>query len=132
MLVRLLVIQLENAVQHTPSDSEIRVSLDDSPDDSNAELILSVSDNGPGISPADIDRIFDRFYRADQSRSREHGSVGLGLSIARAIVETHGGEISVDSVVGQGATFMVRLRGARPESSRSIEPAVGRSSGRST
>ena len=109
LLSRLLVILLDNAVGHTRENSTIRVSLHLGAD----ELILKVSDDGPGIGPGDIKRIFDRFYRADRSRSRNHGRVGLGLSIAKAIVETHGGQISVDSTVGQGTTFAVRLPAER-------------------
>ena len=105
LLRRLLVVLLDNAAKHTPASSTIRVSLAFGSD----EFVLKVADEGPGISPADIHRIFDRFYRVDRSRSRENGSVGLGLSIAKAIVETHGGHISVTSKPGQGTTFTVRL-----------------------
>jgi two-component system OmpR family sensor kinase len=74
--------------------------------DSFAEI--RVSDTGPGIPPEDLPRIFDRFYRVDQARSRAEGGAGLGLSISRWIAEAHGGSISAESTSG-GATFIVRI-----------------------
>ena len=70
---------------------------------------LSVADNGPGIPPEHLGRIFERFYRVEQSRSRDAGGNGLGLSIAKAIVDAHRGEIWITSVVGGGTTAHVRL-----------------------
>ena len=68
-----------------------------------------VADTGPGIAPHDLPHIFDRFYRADPSRARSTGGTGLGLTIARRLVEAHGGSIEVESVVGQGSRFIIRL-----------------------
>ncbi|MNX67628.1 Sensor protein SrrB [compost metagenome] len=68
-----------------------------------------VEDTGCGIPPERLERIFDRFYRVDAARGRERGGAGLGLAIAQAIVRAHGGEIAVESVVGQGTRFAVRL-----------------------
>ena len=70
---------------------------------------FDVQDTGPGILPVDLPHIFDRFYRGDPSRSRASGSSGLGLAIARAIVEAHGGSISVSSPPGTGSCFTVVL-----------------------
>ena len=71
--------------------------------------VAEVTDTGPGIAADQLGRIFDRFHRADPSRAREAGGVGLGLAIAREIVRVHGGEVSVASVLGQGSSFTVRL-----------------------
>ena len=68
-----------------------------------------MADNGPGIAPEDLPRLFDRFYRTDQSRSRDTGGSGLGLTIARRLAETHGGTIEVSSEQGNGSRFTIRL-----------------------
>ena len=73
---------------------------------------ISVSDTGNGIDPADIDRIFDRFYRAEGSRSRGTGGTGLGLSICRRIAELHGGTIAAGSEMGKGTVVTVALPAA--------------------
>jgi two-component system OmpR family sensor kinase len=68
-----------------------------------------VSDDGEGIPPEHIDKIFERFHRVDSSRQSETGGAGLGLAICKGIVEAHGGTISASSVLGHGAVFTVRL-----------------------
>jgi two-component system sensor histidine kinase SenX3 len=70
---------------------------------------ISVSDQGIGIAEADLDRVFERFYRVDQARSRATGGTGLGLAIVKHIATNHGGTVAVWSVVGSGSTFTVRL-----------------------
>ena len=77
-------------------------------------LGISVSDTGPGISPDELEQIFERFHRVDRGRARDSGGTGLGLAIARAIVEAHGGRIWAESSQGGGATFRVDLPGYRP------------------
>ena len=72
-------------------------------------FFLAVSDTGVGIAPEDFERVFDRFYRTDESRTRDSGGFGLGLSIARDLVQAMGGGISVSSQVGLGSSFRVRL-----------------------
>lgn len=96
-----------NAVQHTdPAKGTIMVTLTSH---NNNQSIISVKDNGPGISPDHLPHVFERFYRSDTSRTRKLGGSGLGLSISQSIVEVHGGKISVQSEVGNGSIFEVIL-----------------------
>ena len=98
---------LSNAIDWTEAGGNIvlRAGLE-----SDETLAISVIDDGTGIHPADLPHVFDRFYRADQSRSRGVGGRGLGLAITRAIVEAHGGTITVTSDgLGQGVTVTLRL-----------------------
>jgi two-component system phosphate regulon sensor histidine kinase PhoR len=74
--------------------------------------LLEVADDGPGISPEHLPRIFERFYRADRGRSRELGGTGLGLSITKHIVESHGGILRVESRIGVGTRFFIRIPAA--------------------
>jgi heavy metal sensor kinase len=104
MLQRMFSNLLDNAVKYTPSGGKIEVSLADA---SNRHVIVSIKDTGVGIANADLERIFERFYRCDQSRS-EPGT-GLGLSLARAIARAHGGDITVASIPNQGSTFTITL-----------------------
>ena len=96
---------VDNAIKYTPEGGRIRVSCVKR--DDGAEI--SVSDTGIGIKPEDLPHIFERFYRCDKARGREKGSSGLGLSIAKSIVQTMGGKIDVTSTVGVGTTFTIRL-----------------------
>ena len=105
MLKRMLLNLLDNAVKYTPAGGEISVALGCQ----NGQAEIVVTDTGIGIPTADQGRIFDRFYRVDQARSRALGGAGLGLSIAHWIVAGHGGRLSVSSVVGQGTAFTVEL-----------------------
>ena len=107
-LRRLLIILLDNAIQHTTEAVSIEVAIRTAGDD----VVLSVADTGEGIPEDKIHRVFDRFYRADPSRSRSKGGFGLGLSIAKWIAESHGGVIEARSENGKGSTFSVRLRRA--------------------
>jgi two-component system, OmpR family, sensor kinase len=75
----------------------------------NGDAIVEVTDEGAGLTPEQADRAFDRFYRGDPSRSRDAGGSGLGLSIVAAVAAAHGGDVSVRSSNGSGATFRVRL-----------------------
>ncbi len=104
-LYRLFLILIDNAVKYTAPGGLITVSLIRSDHATGVEI----RDTGIGIAASDLPHIFDRFYRADKARSRELGGVGLGLSIARWEAEAHGGSIEVQSVVGKGSTFRVRL-----------------------
>jgi signal transduction histidine kinase len=96
---------LSNAIKYSPGGGEVRVRLH--VDGNRAEI--AVSDTGIGIEAADRDRLFTRFFRARHAEEQSIQGVGLGLSIARSIVESHGGRIVVDSEIGRGSTFRVRL-----------------------
>ncbi len=100
---------LDNAVTHTPEGGSVTASAHASAD----AVDVQVADTGPGIAPDDLQRVFDRFYRPDPSRSRSTGGTGLGLTIARRLVEAHGGSIEAESVVGQGSRFVIRLPDGR-------------------
>jgi len=95
-----------NAVRYTPSGSVTFAIIPHG-----KEVSVSVQDTGPGIAPEHLNRIFDRFFRIDQSRSRELGGTGLGLAIARLLAELQGGRIEVDSAPGRGSTFTLWLPG---------------------
>jgi heavy metal sensor kinase len=105
MLKRMLLNLLDNAVKYTPPGGEITVALGSR----NGYAQIVVTDTGIGIPESDQPRIFDRFYRVDKARSRALGGAGLGLSIARWIVEGHGGSLSVESAPGRGSAFTVDL-----------------------
>jgi signal transduction histidine kinase len=105
VLKRAVVNLLDNAVRVAPPGSRVR--LDHGEEDGWAWL--AVSDEGPGIALEDQESIFDRFWRADEARTRPDGGSGLGLAIVRQIAEAHGGSIEVRSRAGEGATFVLRL-----------------------
>jgi two-component system OmpR family sensor kinase len=95
---------------------------------SGARALLEVADQGPGLSPDQAARAFERFYRADPSRSRDRGGSGLGLAIVAAIAEAHGGRAFVESSVGEGARFVVSLPAApvsNPVAPAGLETAAG-------
>lgn len=96
---------LDNAITYSPEGEDIFIQGKDMED----RVKLSITDNGPGIPEGDLQRVFDRFYRVDQSRSRETGGTGLGLTIAREIIQAHGGQIEVESDSGEGTTFSFYL-----------------------
>jgi two-component system OmpR family sensor kinase len=96
-----------NALTHTPAGTPVTLRL--GADDHSGMAALEVVDHGPGLSPEQSSKVFERFYRADASRTRAHGGSGLGLSIVAALVAAHGGRVEVDSRPGEGATFRVLL-----------------------
>jgi signal transduction histidine kinase len=102
---RVLVNLIQNAVRHTPVGGHVDVRVGRS----NGHVELAVADTGEGIAPQDLDHVFEQFYRGEKSRNRGSGGAGLGLAIARGIVEAHRGTIRVESEPGRGSRFVVRL-----------------------
>jgi signal transduction histidine kinase len=103
-LAQVVTNLLTNAIQYNKTDGEVRVKLTGQ----GGLAVLEISDTGRGMAPEDLPRIFERFFRADKSRTG-NGNSGLGLSICKAIIEAHGGTIEVSSVKDVGTTFTVRL-----------------------
>ena len=102
---------IDNAIKYTPDGGEIRVKVGVEGD----AVLIGVSDNGIGIPPQDLSRVFERFYRVDRSRSREMGGTGLGLSIVKHVAQVHGGSIDVQSAPGQGSKFRLKIPLRQPE-----------------
>ncbi len=100
---------LSNALRHTPSGGRITVTVEEPWEPAGPWLQVSVTDTGPGVSQQDLPYVFDRFYRADRSRSRSTGGTGLGLAIVKQLVEAHAGRVWVESQPGHGATFRFTL-----------------------
>ena len=105
LLRRLTDILLDNAFKYTPSPGSVRLTLERLDE----SAVITVKDSGVGIAYEDQQRIFERFYRVDKSRSRAQGGTGLGLAIAQWILSQHHGSITVESNPGEGATFRVNL-----------------------
>jgi signal transduction histidine kinase/ligand-binding sensor domain-containing protein/DNA-binding response OmpR family regulator len=104
-LERVLANLLSNAFKFTPSGGTVRLSLGATP----PVVRISVSDDGPGIAPADLPHIFDRFFRGSESAARHQPGTGIGLALARDLVALHGGTLEVESEEGSGSTFTVSL-----------------------
>ncbi|MFH9083706.1 ATP-binding protein [Streptomyces sp. NPDC017673] len=94
-----------NAVIHTPPGTPIRIGVGTV----DGRAVIEVADEGPGLTPAERERVFDRFYRTDDSRTRATGGSGLGLAIAHALVTAHDGRISLETAPGRGCTFRIEL-----------------------
>lgn len=104
---QLLLILVDNAIKYTPENGAVTIKVAHNQDGKKVKLMIT--DTGIGIPKEDQKQVFDRFYRVDKARSRESGGAGLGLAIAKGIVDLHGGEISIESNVGNGSTFNVVL-----------------------
>jgi len=104
-IAQVLTNLLGNALRYTPEGGHVDLALRSE----QPSVLVSVSDTGSGIAAEDLPHVFDRFYRADKSRSREGGGSGLGLAIARSIVEAHGGRIWAESEIGKGTTIAFTL-----------------------
>jgi two-component system sensor histidine kinase SenX3 len=109
---------VENAIAYSGENTKVRVTVRQLDD----WIEIDVTDEGIGIAPHDVDRIFERFYRADQARSRSTGGTGLGLAIVKHIATNHGGRVDVTSTLGDGSTFTLRLP-ARPTEAPVTLPA---------
>jgi two-component system sensor histidine kinase SenX3 len=115
-VVSAIVNLLDNAVKYSESGKVVAVETERVDDDA----VVVVSDHGIGVPSRDLERIFERFYRVDQARSRDTGGTGLGLAIVRHVAQAHGGDVSVESIEGEGSTFRLRLPLA-PDVSRTTE-----------
>jgi len=104
-LAQVITNLLTNAILHNKSNGDVSVTARQE----NDFVLLTVADSGPGISAEDLPRIFERFYRADKSRTGATGGTGLGLAICKAIADAHGGALEVASTLGQGSTFTLRI-----------------------
>ncbi|MEV0430011.1 ATP-binding protein [Micromonospora sp. NPDC050495] len=102
---------VENAINYSGENTTVRVTAQAT--DEHVEI--AVADQGIGIAPNEVDRIFERFYRADQARSRSTGGTGLGLAIVKHIASNHGGRVDVSSTLGGGSTFTLRLPASPPD-----------------
>ena len=121
-LAQVLDNLIDNALRHAPEDGKVtvRVRVD------GAQGVCTVADDGPGIAPEHLTRVFDRFYRADNSRARHTGGNGLGLSIAQALIEAHGGSIRAENAPAGGAIVAFALPGADCHQSDTLPPPFRR------
>jgi signal transduction histidine kinase len=111
---------LSNALRYTDAGGAVRLRVSRR----GANAVLEVSDTGIGITPDELPRVFDRFWRSDRSRSRATGGSGIGLAVVRELVEAHAGDVEVESAPGRGTLFRVTLPALRPE--RVHTPVGGR------
>jgi two-component system OmpR family sensor kinase len=102
---------VRNALVHTPAGTPIELAVGER----DGTVTLSVRDHGPGVPPDARERLFERFWRAEEGRGRGRAGAGLGLAIASAIVEAHHGQISVHDAPGGGALFLVEIPAPAPE-----------------
>lgn len=116
-LLQAVSILVTNALTHTPTSATLSLEAEVDRDG----VAIRVTDDGPGIAPEHLDRLFNRFYRVDQARDRGRGGSGLGLAIARSIAEAHGGTVDVESTLGRGSTFTLRI----PDSGRNRNEIKG-------
>ncbi len=115
-MVEVLANVLDNAIRYTPEGGHIGMSATRS----DHMVEIRVQDSGPGVERGELDKIFERFYRTESSRSRDNGGSGLGFAIARSIIERHKGRIWAESQPGRGLTVVMRLPVAQPDAKASI------------
>ena len=124
-IVQALVNLLSNAVKFAPTGSTVTVAATSS----DQHVTVSVSDEGEGIAPENLNRLFRKFQQVDSSSSRRKGGTGLGLAITKALVEQHGGRIYVDSEVGKGTRFSITLPLATVQEAAAVAPVVANRDG---
>ena len=100
---------MNNALTHTPAGTPVAVRLLAGPRQPVPSVVLEVADQGPGLRPDQAEHVFERFYRADQARTRTAGGTGLGLAIVAALVAAHDGTVALMTAPGEGATFRITL-----------------------
>jgi len=105
LLEQAVVNLIDNAVKYSEPGATVHVEAESNP----TEVVIRVRDQGCGIPPQHLPRLFERFYRVDKARSRELGGTGLGLAIVKHIAVAHRGTVDVESTVGRGSTFRLRL-----------------------
>ena len=128
-LIQVLQNLIRNAIRFTPEGGIILVGADLDGD----QVAFTVRDTGIGMAPEDLPRVFDRFYRSDSSRNRKSGGAGLGLAIAKELIEQMGGTIAVESEINEGSVFTICLPRASdtPVSANGAKrPAKGREAGK--
>jgi len=119
-LVTAVANLVENAITYSPENTKVTIDATQAGD----QVHIAVIDHGIGIAAKDLDRIFERFYRADQARSRDTGGTGLGLAIVRHIAVNHGGRVTVESTEGIGSTFTLRLPARPPDAAVPLPPGI--------
>ena len=121
-LVQAFANLADNALKFTPAHGEVIIRAEQNAD----QQVVSISDTGPGIPTEDLPRIFNRFYQADKSRSRERRGSGLGLTIANEIIQAHRGTITAHSMPGKGTTFTIKLPVTRPEDPTQVKHSLAK------
>jgi two-component system phosphate regulon sensor histidine kinase PhoR len=105
LLEQALVNLIDNAIKYSDQNSTVQIQACRQ----DAEVLIHITDQGPGIHRRHLPRLFERFYRIDKARSRKLGGTGLGLAIVKHIIQAHGGHVAVDSTLGKGSTFTIHL-----------------------
>jgi two-component system phosphate regulon sensor histidine kinase PhoR len=114
-LIRVFENLVENALKYAASGKRVELELSRGEGaDGKSEARVAVRDHGPGIAPEHLPRLTERFYRVDVTASRAQGGTGLGLALVKHILNRHGGRLTIESVLGQGATFTTHLPLAEP------------------
>jgi two-component system phosphate regulon sensor histidine kinase PhoR len=118
---------VQNAIKYGAEGKRVEITLDrEARDGRAAEAVVSVRDHGPGIPAEHLPRLTERFYRVDVASSRDKGGTGLGLALVKHILNRHRGRLAIESVLGEGATFTVRIEAVDTDSSADLPAAAPR------